>query len=402
MEVDVDFERIEALYENYKDRHEDVLSECLPRVAEWRWASDSMYKIRPYGLEMEKKGRWIRTPRPGSIQYGLKSDGEPIISRLYIGQRYDKETFYYRSDTEAMSLTYSVGGAFDELLLVEQTEYRDTVPVRYVRLGKGSITRRYIERYTANEGYICHARCTSYEGSRTVSFEHEYEHDANGDIVSIRWRYPGGESGTAYLRKSQLSTSKEDLIGALRAHLTSSAIQTVTHFRAEHLNERLYAFAFVTSAEGNRLHCAFATEEGLDRIAMEYISRGFRASKGDHHATLRTWLRWMSPEDGWYIHDLHEAEALNRQLDEVYASGIYKLYDNKSTKLYLDVLVDVDRANCFGAGIEREAIAIGLSIPDDPEHFIKSARRVNPKSVADRTRKEFVQGIKLEQFVHTS
>src|SRR6516225_3794468 len=69
-------------------------------------------------------------------------------------------------------------------------------------------------------------------------------------------------------------------------------------FIAEHPMERPYAFALIGGQSGNYLAYAIATEEGLQRIAAEYDSRGYRyrawGHKLDNRQKLAQWLRWAN------------------------------------------------------------------------------------------------------------
>jgi hypothetical protein len=166
------------------------------------------------------------------------------------------------------------------------------------------------------------------------------------------------------------------------ALLCQTTRETMRQFRREHPGEDLYAFALVPSPHHDGIICAFATEQGLDRVAGRYLASGSGSREGDPLPLLRQWLRWANPDDGWYFYGNGD-DPFARLVPEYQGKG-----RPWTPPLCIEALQRLDAEGTFGAGADRERVVIGVTYGEDPEDFARFAKDSNPAAVWARMRQE--------------
>src|SRR5437868_6342322 len=96
-------------------------------------------------------------------------------------------------------------------------------------------------------------------------------------------------------------SDRETILTQTRTALAEGIRNTLETFRREHPGERLYGLKFIVSTDDASLIPTIATEESLTREAEKYARLGYAAREGDTLQTLRMYLRWANPDNGWYF-----------------------------------------------------------------------------------------------------
>jgi hypothetical protein len=168
--------------------------------------------------------------------------------------------------------------------------------------------------------------------------------------------------------------AKRQLRRELAAALSAETAALIATFHTPKPEERAYAFAFVAPAEGHHIACAIATEEGLARLCGEYLARGWHSTEGDSADTVRTWMRWANPDDGW--HSLRFSSALRSRWTAAFYDGPFALFDGSCERICTVALIQLRRAGAF-ASFRPPAIA-SFTYGSDPNDYVRFARRANP------------------------
>lgn len=164
----------------------------------------------------------------------------------------------------------------------------------------------------------------------------------------------------------------------LRTEIKEAAKKAFTAVRAEHPDERFYAFALYSDDGAMTVEPAANTEQGLDRKAKEY-----------GYDPVPSWLRWMTGEwayeaDGGEnflkVYEMLETEG---DYDED-ASEEFEAFRTHVYEAMIAALEDLEAEHFFGVGEAREAITLFCSISDSDDSRQlenESARRLNPPTV---------------------
>lgn len=173
-----------------------------------------------------------------------------------------------------------------------------------------------------------------------------------------------------------------------RATLTDELRAAWRALRAAHAGERFYAFGLYTAPCAEYLMVTAATEEGLARATAAAVGK-----RGGDPALRQASLRW-SPADS----PLHaEGDGLLPKSGALRDAGPDPYDDSPAgeaaVKLVFESAVaalrELDREGLFGAGVEREALVVGVWYGDQSdEERVEYARALNPAPVAERFERE--------------
>jgi hypothetical protein len=177
--------------------------------------------------------------------------------------------------------------------------------------------------------------------------------------------------------------------------LDRAAARVIANFRYLH-DEQIYGFAFVAPPEGTWVTCAFATEEGLTRVAADYARLGYRTRRRDPMPLLRSWLRRANPDDGW--HWEHFSARFIRGWRRPYRAGELDLYDGSCAHICAIALRCLERRGVFGHA-DDDRVTAGFTFGDDPRDFVRYARHVNSRRVFARLRAEIRAGEAAEKLI---
>ncbi len=167
---------------------------------------------------------------------------------------------------------------------------------------------------------------------------------------------------------------KRALRRELSRALAEEAAALIRRFHEQTPAEHPYAFAFVAPPEGHHVMCAVATEEGLIRTADRYLSEGWHDPNQDSLTTLRTWLRWVNPDDGWHYLDV--SPELRARWSDCYYPGPFALFDGSAERICTVALILLRRSNVF-ATFAPPAIA-SFTYGQSSDDYVRFARRTNP------------------------
>lgn len=183
--------------------------------------------------------------------------------------------------------------------------------------------------------------------------------------------------------------SRESLFAGIKAAIAKGTREFLTAFRSAWSGESMYAFLYEVNCEGDFIHGAVATEEGLARVAGMYESKGYRAKTGDTATQLKQWLRWAGPEDGWYQGtDLHCFDDAMRLIDQAMAAELMKQYDGTLNELALQTLSALRSTGVFDSTTVLGLCYIGGDNSD--EETLEWAEQVNSTPVMDVLRREML------------
>jgi hypothetical protein len=162
--------------------------------------------------------------------------------------------------------------------------------------------------------------------------------------------------------------------------------------------ERPYAFALIGGQCGNYLGYAFATEEGLARIAAEYDRRGYRYQaeeweEFDNREQLSIWLRWANPDDGWQYGDFPEHFQVEAALRALVDAGALGEDAGELEEFCTEVLASLQQERAWWPWSGR--IVVGFTYGEDPRDYLRTATRANPYALVRKLWAEHCQGEEL-------
>jgi hypothetical protein len=175
-------------------------------------------------------------------------------------------------------------------------------------------------------------------------------------------------------------SNRETILARARAALEEGTRKTLEAFRREHPTEKVYGLKFIISTDDASLIPTIATEEGLTRVAEKYARRGYTAREGDTLATLRTYLRWANPDDGWYfLRGDPKLDEASKLLDDAQEQRLIRSAKKSMEKLALETLRALGKAGAFDAGEPGKEIVANLTYQDESdEQKLAWARAANP------------------------
>ena len=143
---------------------------------------------------------------------------------------------------------------------------------------------------------------------------------------------------------------------------------------------RPYAIAIIKCQQVGEMLLAVATEDGLTECVQNYYDIGYRniehpeASEEETLATLREWVRWANPDDGWAITDLDDQQAM-AECSEPYRS----MDEDESDEAFERDLVSA--LTKLAPKYNKQGIVLGTTWGEDPEIIYGSAEEINAKQV---------------------
>lgn len=176
-----------------------------------------------------------------------------------------------------------------------------------------------------------------------------------------------------------------------RATLTDELRAAWRALRAAHAGERFYSFGLYTAPCAEYLTVTASTEEGLARATAAYVGK-----RGGVPALRQASLRWSPADSPLHVEGdglLPKSGALRDAGPDPYddspagAAAVKLVFESAVASLR-----DLDREGLFGAGVEREALVLGVWYGDQSdEERVEYARALNPGPVADRLARELAQ-----------
>jgi hypothetical protein len=199
----------------------------------------------------------------------------------------------------------------------------------------------------------------------------------------------------AKLNHNQIETAPGDHMNSnkpdLRDILAASCLRAWEGWTKKYPKERFYAFALYTTMDGEYFVPSICGEDGLTKVARQYVKRKSFASLDDAQADLR-WSFADSP-----YHD--QGERYNKGVDEALdlAPIPYEKSEraaDKVIKARLDAAVaalqSLDKRHVFGKGAQRAKLVLLIEAGDrDQEWALKLAKRLNPADVYSKYAKLF-------------
>lgn len=148
-----------------------------------------------------------------------------------------------------------------------------------------------------------------------------------------------------------------------------------------HTLDQPYALALIGGQVGNYLGYAVATEEGLQRVAAEYETRGYRYQGSewetfDNREKLSDWLRWANPDEGWLYGDFSKEFQIQEALDQLVAAGQFGEDAEEFEEFCTDALTALQQVCEWRPWSDR--VALGFTYGEDPRVFLRTATRANP------------------------
>jgi hypothetical protein len=185
-------------------------------------------------------------------------------------------------------------------------------------------------------------------------------------------------------------TKRKRLFGEIRRLLWTAAVQLLDSLKRERPGETVYAFLFEVNMAGDLVSAAAATEEGLDRLTLLYLSEGFQSA-----VLCRQWLRWQYyiRREGWYTkNEGNYFKAVQSLLHQAIGRGLMRKRDGKLIQICLETLQAMDADGEFDEYAVRSQLVLGLYYDgkDADQKFIEWAASVNPPAVVERLRQEIM------------
>lgn len=182
---------------------------------------------------------------------------------------------------------------------------------------------------------------------------------------------------------------------AFGAELFSAAKTAFLDIQRIHAGEHFYSFALYTCGELNYVAPTASTEEGLTRVAEQYICKGY--NQGRDLTQEREDLRWSPCDSPLHLELEGEThfEAVN-ELSMKFGELLHNIpiddsWDEFETAVgeFIDICIDVlkrlDAEGVFGTGENRNAVTLNVLMGDQSDdERLEYARRLNPPSVYER------------------
>lgn len=155
--------------------------------------------------------------------------------------------------------------------------------------------------------------------------------------------------------------------------LKQAILDEIAHFKKENANDSIYGLAIIMGQAGNYLGLAFATANGLEKIAAEY----FRPDETDwkrqrlysNVENLKQWLKWAKPDDGWHFIDFAEKSSIDEHLEKMVNEVHPHDIDTAIEKGCIEIL----RCKEF----QEMDIVFGVTYGENSDDFLRTATMVN-------------------------
>jgi hypothetical protein len=167
----------------------------------------------------------------------------------------------------------------------------------------------------------------------------------------------------------------------LRIKVKEAAQQAFEMVRANHPNERFYAFALYSDDSAMTIMPTANSEEAL-----------LRKAQAEEYLPIPSWLRWSTSEWSYeaegdeYFNAACDTINVEDRYDEM-ESGAFEVFRDKVFLTMVQALADLDATGFFGDGEARKVVTLFCSISDseDAEHFEnESVRQLNPTDVYEK------------------
>jgi len=170
-----------------------------------------------------------------------------------------------------------------------------------------------------------------------------------------------------------------DDVAHIRTALRSAARSAWTALRTERPSETFYYFGLWTTPLAHRPVPTACSLEGLEQAVERCRADGVEVDADE--------LRWAvndSPYDLYGDHLFAEVEPLFDELGNPYERS--PRLNEELLEAMVGALADLDADGFFGAGRDRTAIVLNVTLPghDTEAELLASARRLNPLSALAR------------------
>ena len=189
----------------------------------------------------------------------------------------------------------------------------------------------------------------------------------------------------------------------LRVLLRNAIPKAFAELQQKLSGERIYGFSLCLEALGSFVGAYGNSEEGLNRIVAEYLTKQRYASKrGNLAEHLRHVLRWNC-EDGWLALDdaFTEASALLRSSFDADPDAFLEFGCDRLVYLEcLGALAESDCMGIFGRDGERESVTLNLYLGDQSDEMLLGwANQVNSHGVYKRFESELAAAVKADELL---
>jgi hypothetical protein len=172
------------------------------------------------------------------------------------------------------------------------------------------------------------------------------------------------------------SSATYDLV---RVAVREAARSAWRDLRTLHPGETFYYFGLATTAQSHRPAPTAASYDGLARTVAGYRQQGVELLPDE--------LRWSELESPFaFFGDAHfrEVDQLFDSLDEPFERSA--TVNGRLREAMIAALAELDAEGVFGAGAQRDAVVVNVTVPGDgdAELELASARRLNPPAALGR------------------
>ena len=182
--------------------------------------------------------------------------------------------------------------------------------------------------------------------------------------------------------------SKEPVLSEL---LAASCRRAWDGWTTKYPKERFYAFALYTTMDGEYFVPSICGEDGLTKVARQYVKQKSFANIDDARAELR----WSFADSPYHAQGERYSDGIDDALDR--APIPYDKSEraaDKVIKTRLDAAVkalqSLDKRGVFGKGARRKKLVLLIEAGDrDQEWALKLAKRLNPNDVYSKYAKQF-------------
>jgi hypothetical protein len=160
----------------------------------------------------------------------------------------------------------------------------------------------------------------------------------------------------------------------IKTSLKKAILDELNTFISENPNDKCYGVAIIPGQVGNYISVAFATTNGLEKVATEYYDPNKQTPKEQrlygNIEKLKIWLKWFNPDDGWlYINLTEKHSELKLHLQKIVDEKDEDDIDEIIEKLCIQTLKDKE--------FSKMDMIFGVTYGEDKRDFLRTATMIN-------------------------